>query len=307
MTRARPPRPGAVEVPRPGKVLFPDAGLTKADLAAHHREVAPAALPHLRGRPLNLQRFPDGIAAGGFMQQRAGRHFPPWVRRVRVRKAGGSVEHVVADDAATLVYLAGQAAITLHAWTSRADRLHLPDRVVFDLDPSRDDFAAVRRTARDLGALLRELGLEPFAMLTGSRGVHVVAPIRRRQRHEDVLAFARDAAELMVARHPEDLTLEARKGKRGTRILVDVLRNAYAHTSVAPYSVRALPGAPIAAPIPWEELEDPDLSPRRYRMGALPASLLAGGGAWRDMPRAARALGAARRRLAVLRATGPVP
>jgi bifunctional non-homologous end joining protein LigD len=307
MTRARPPRPEAVEVPRPGKVLFPEAGLTKADLARHYLEVAPAALPLVRGRPLNLQRFPDGIAAGGFMQQQAGRHFPPWIRRVRVRKAGGSVEHAVADDAATLVYLAGQAAITLHAWTSRADRLHRPDRVIFDLDPSRDDFPAVRATAVDLGALLRELGLEPFAMLTGSRGVHVVAPIERRSDHETALAFAREVAELMVARDPAGLTLEARKAKRGPRILVDVLRNAYAHTAVAPYSVRALPEAPVAAPIPWEELSDPELSPRRYRMGALPASLLADGGPWRGLPGRARPLGAARRALAALRAEASVP
>ncbi len=307
MTRARPPRPEAVEVPRPGKVLFPEAGLTKADLADHYREVAPAALPLLRGRPLNLQRFPDGVAAGGFMQQQAGRHFPPWIRRVRVAKEGGSVEHVVADDAATLVYLAGQAAITLHAWTSRADRLDRPDRVIFDLDPSRDDFAAVRGAALDLGALLRELGLEPFAMLTGSRGIHVVAPIQRRQDHDATLAFAREAAELMVARDPEGLTLEARKAKRGTRILVDVLRNAYAHTAVAPYAVRALPEAPVAAPIPWEDLSDPELSPRRHRVGALPAWLIEDGGPWRDMARHAKPLGAARRRLAALRAEAPVP
>ncbi len=307
MSRARPPRPEAVEVPRPGKVLFPEAGLTKADLADHYREVAPAALPLLRGRPLNLQRFPDGVAAGGFMQQQAGRHFPPWIRRVRVAKEGGSVEHVVADDAATLVYLAGQAAITLHAWTSRADRLDRPDRVIFDLDPSRDDFAAVRGAALDLGALLRELGLEPFAMLTGSRGIHVVAPIQRRQDHDATLAFAREAAELMVARDPKGLTLEARKAKRGTRILVDVLRNAYAHTAVAPYAVRALPEAPVAAPIPWEDLSDPELSPRRHRVGALPAWLVEDGGPWRDMARHARPLGAARRRLAVLRAEAPVP
>ena len=307
MTRARPPRPEDVEVTRPGKVLFPAAGLTKAGLARHYREVAPAALPLLRGRPLNLQRFPDGVEGGGFMQQQAGRHFPPWVRRVRVRKAGGSVEHVVADDAATLVYLAGQAAITLHAWTSRADRLDRPDRVIFDLDPSRDDFDAVRAAALEIGALLRELGLEPFAMLTGSRGVHVVTPVQRRQDHDVVLDFARNVAALLVARDPDGLTLEARKANRGDRILVDVMRNAYAHTAVAPYAVRALPEAPVATPIPWEELSDAGLSPRRYRVGALPASLLSDGGPWREMGDRARPLGPARRRLDALRTEASVP
>lgn len=304
--RRRPPPVSAVAVPRPGKVLFPDAGLTKADLVEHYRTVAAAALPHLRGRPLNLERFPDGVAGGGFLQQRAGRHFPPWVRRVRVAKEGGTVDHAVADDAATLAYLAGQAVITLHAWTSRADRLDRPDRLIIDLDPSRDDFPAVRSAARALGDLLRDLGLVPFAMLTGSRGVHVVVPLQRRHGFDAVRSFARDVAEVMVARDPGGLTLEARKAARGDRIFLDVLRNAHAHTTVAPYAVRARPEAPVATPIPWEDLSDPGLRPRMNRMGALPARLLDEGGPWGDMARHARALGEARRRLDRLRAEAAV-
>ena len=295
-----------VEVSNPDKVLFPEVGLTKGDLVDHYLEVADAALPHLRGRPLNLERYPDGVGTEGFLQQSAGRHFPPWVRRARVRKKGGTVDHVVAGDAATLVYLAGQAAVTLHAWTSRVDRLDRPDRLIFDLDPTVEDFTAVRESAQALGELLRELGLEPFALLTGSRGVHVVAPIQRRHGFDAVRDFARDVAGVMSGRDPGRLTTEARKAKRGDRILIDVMRNAYAHTAVAPYAVRARPEAPVAIPIPWSELSDPDLGPRRYRVGDLGPRGRPEGDPWRDLSRRARSLGEARRRLDVLRAEEPV-
>lgn len=296
------------EISRPDKPLFPD-GITKLDLARYYDRVAEVMVPHIAGRPLNLERYPDGIEGKQLFTQQAPKHFPGWIRRATVDRSHppGTVDHVVVERRETLVYLAGLACITRHAWTSRRDRLDRPDRLVLDLDPSVDDFPSVRHAAQQAGDLFRECGLVPFAMVTGSRGIHVVAPIQRRQDHDATLAFAREAAELMVARDPEGLTLEARKVKRGTRILVDVLRNAYAHTAVAPYAVRALPEAPVAAPVPWEDLSDPELSPRRHRVGAVPAWLIEDGGPWRDMARSARPLGAARRRLAALRAEAPVP
>jgi bifunctional non-homologous end joining protein LigD len=163
----------------PDKVLFPADGYTKADLVAYYRRVADVMVPHLRGRPLMLQRLPDGIGGAGFYQKDAGDYFPEWIRRVEVSKEGGRVTHVVCDDEATLAYLAGQACITPHVWLSRADRLEYPDRLVFDLDPSGSDFAAVRATARELRELLDELGLVPFVQTTGSRGLHVVVPLDR--------------------------------------------------------------------------------------------------------------------------------
>jgi bifunctional non-homologous end joining protein LigD len=151
-----------IEVSRPEKVLFPNDGITKADLVDYHRRIAPVMVPHLRGRPLMLQRFPDGIAKKGFYQKEASGHFPDWVRRVELPKEGGTVNHVVCDDAATLVYLAGQACITPHVWTSRVDRLGRPDRMIIDLDPPGDRFDLVRRAARAARELLEELGLVPF-------------------------------------------------------------------------------------------------------------------------------------------------
>jgi len=287
-----------VKVTRPDKPLFP-TGETKADLARYYADVADAMLPHVAGRPLNLERYVDGIEGERLVQQRAGKYFPDWIARIETPKKGGSVEHVVARDAATLVYLAGQAAITLHSWLSHQDRLERPDRLIVDLDPS-DDGSDVRRAALGFGALLRDLDLEPFAMTTGSRGFHVVAPLQRRQDFDAVRAFARDLARLAAARDPERLTVEMRKAKRGGRILVDVARNAYAQTAVAPYSVRARPGAPVATPLRWEELEDPATRPNGWTLHSVPDRLERDGDAWRHIGASARALGGPRRRLDAL-------
>ena len=285
-----------MEIPRPQKELFPD-GTTKGELAAYYEAVAPAMLPHLDGRPLNLERYPDGIEGRRLWQQQAPDYFPKWIRRVEVRKEGGSVEHVVARNADTLVYLAGQAVITPHCWLSRADRLDRPDRVVVDLDPTEHDADAVRRVALDLGELFREVGLEPFAMTTGSRGFHVVAPIQRRWGFDEVRAFMRDLAAVAAARDPQHLTIEQRKAKRESRIFLDVMRNTYAHTTVAPYAVRARPGAPVATPLRWAELEDAATRPDRWTLRTLPERLARDGDPWRDIREAARPLGAARRKL----------
>jgi bifunctional non-homologous end joining protein LigD len=284
-----------VQVSRPDKPLFP-SGITKADLARYYERVAPVMLPHITGRPLNLERYPHGIEGNQIIQQRAGDYFPEWIGRVTVRKKGGSVTHVVASNAATLVYLADQACVTLHAWLSRADRLDRPDRMIFDLDPSGGPAADVRRAALDLGALLRELGFEPFAMATGSRGYHLTVALRRRAGFDAVRAFARDVARVAVARDP-GLTLEQRKAARGGRILVDVMRNAYAHTAVAPYSVRARPEAPVATPLRWEELSEPATCPDRWTVRTVGDRLERAGDPWADIRSSARTLGAPRRRL----------
>jgi bifunctional non-homologous end joining protein LigD len=290
-----------VAISRPDKPLFPD-GTTKADLARYYDRIAPAMVPHVAGRPLNLERYPDGIEGARFFQQSASKHFPAWIRRARVPKQGGTVDHVVADDGATLVYLAGQGCITPHAWTSRADRLDRPDRLIVDLDPSDGTPADVRSAAADVGDVLRDLGLEPFAMTTGSRGFHVVVPLQRRADHATVLAFARDLAEVLAAREPERFTVEQRKAKRDGRILLDMMRNAYAHTAVAPYAVRARPGAPVATPLRWEELADPATQPAGFTLRDVPARVEEQGDPWAAIGDSARALGAARRRLDALRA-----
>lgn len=285
-----------VQISRPDKVLFPP-GITKSDLARYYEAVAPAMLPLIARRPLNFERYPDGIEGHRIFQQHAGKHYPGWVRRVEVPSKDGSVEHVVARDPATLLYLAGQACITFHAWLSRSDRLTRPDRLVVDLDPSREDADEVRRAALIIGAILRELELAPWAMTSGSRGYHVVVPLQRRQEFDAVRDFARDLAQLAARREPAMFTTEQRKAKRGGKILIDVLRNAYAHTSVAPYAVRALPGAPVATPLFWEELEQGDTEPRRWTVASVPSRLERDGDPWEKIDRAASGLTRARRLL----------
>jgi bifunctional non-homologous end joining protein LigD len=260
-------RAGRRDVPltHSDKVLFPEDGLTKGDLAAYYRDVAPAMVGLVRDRPVSLLRFNDGIARKGFFQKNVEKGAPPWVKRVRVAKKGGSLWHVLANDAATLVWLANQNCITPHVWLSRADRLERPDRMIFDLDPaSGDEFALVRRTARELGEVLREAGVEPFAMTTGSKGIHVVVALQRRYAFGAVRDAALAVAEELVRRRPRDLTTEFYKRKRDGRLFVDVNRNGYAATAVPPYGVRPLPGAPVATPLAWDELSDRRLSAQRW-------------------------------------------
>jgi bifunctional non-homologous end joining protein LigD len=289
-----------VEVSRPGKLMFPDDGVTKRDLAAYYERVAEHMLPHVKGRPVSMQRFPDGIGGYGFFHKDVPDHFPEWIRRVEVGKRGGSVTHAVIWDADTLVYLADQACITPHVWLSRMDRVRQPDRIVIDLDPSVPDFAAVRRAARAAGELFEELGLAPYAMATGSRGLHVWAPLRRGADFDDVKAFARAAARLLASRHPDELTTEARKAKRGDRILLDVARNAYAQTAVPPYAVRARPGAPVATPLEWSELSDSRLRPDRWTVKNLFRRLASKGDPWAGMATHARGLAGPGKRLEAL-------
>lgn len=285
-----------MEISRPEKPLFP-SGVTKADLAGYYAQVAKVMLHHIGGRPLNLERYPDGIEGHRIIQQRASDHFPAWIRRVRVPGRDHSVEHVVATEPATLVYLAGQACITLHPWLSRSDRVDRPDRLVIDLDPSNGKPAEVRRAARVIGALLRELGLEPFVMTTGSRGYHVVVALQRRAGFDAVREFARDLAAVAAAREPRLFTTEQRKAKREGKILIDIMRNGYAQTSVAPYAVRARPDAPVATPLHWEELDAASTRPDRWTLMSVPARLAREGDPWREIAGAAHTLTAPRERL----------
>ncbi|GAB2714194.1 non-homologous end-joining DNA ligase [Streptomyces bullii] len=292
-----------LHVHRPDKVLFPGSGeakeYTKGDLVDYHRAVAPFMLPHLRGRPLMLERQPDGIDGPRFMQKNTPENYPEWITRVELPKEGGTVCHTVCDDTATLLYLVDQASLTVHRWLSRAGSPHRPDRMVFDLDPAGDDFEAVRHAARLLGELLDALNLPSALMTTGSRGLHVIVPLDGRHDVDEVRAFARDVADTLADAHPDRLTTAARKKDRGDRLYLDVQRNAYAQTAVAPYTVRARPGAPVATPVSWDQLDDPELHARRWTVAD--AVEQARTDPWAGLLRRGRALGPARRRLNALR------
>jgi bifunctional non-homologous end joining protein LigD len=253
-----------LSISRPDKPLFPD-GLTKGELAAYYERVAERMLPHVRDRPVHMQRFPDGIDGPQIQQKQVPDYFPGFVERVEVpRRRGGSVTHAVIENAETLVYLAGQACITPHVWLSRRDRLEQPDQLIFDLDPPGPELEPACAAARALRRLLDEAGLPAYLKTTGSRGYHVVSPLERGPGFEQTRAFARALAEILAVRDPARFTVEQRIRERHGRLYLDTARNGYAQTAVAPYAVRALPGAPVSCPIGWGELGRSD--PQRFTL-----------------------------------------
>ena len=251
-----------VRVTHPEKVLFPDDGITKGDLVDYYRTVAPRMLPLISGRPVTMQRFPDGIGRGGFLQKQVGRHFPDWIERVtapnrRTRQATvrDEVTYVVCRGPDDLAYLANQGCITPHVWLSRTPDIHQPDQMVFDLDPASDDLGVLRSAAAALHDLLEELGLAAFLKSSGSRGLHVVVPLVPAADTDTVKLFSIAVAEALAARHPGDFTTEGRIANRDGRLYLDIGRNGYAQTMAAPYAVRALAGAPVSMPLDWSELD----------------------------------------------------
>jgi bifunctional non-homologous end joining protein LigD len=281
-----------IHLSRLDKEMYPEAGITKADVIDYYRKIAPVMLRHIEERPLVMRRFPDGVRGGGFYQKTVPDHFPGWLKRKKVALVeGGSQEMAVVGKAADLVYLADQACLVLHVWPSREGRIKNPDKMVFDLDPGGDDFGEVTFAARVLKRALDERGLASFVMTTGSKGLHVVVPLKPDHPFDQVRQFAKIVAERAVRGHPERLTIAARKKKRRGRLLIDLMRNAYGQTSVAPYALRALPGAPVAAPLEWDELGRSDLGPRAYTLKNIFRRLGRIEDPWRDIFRHRQRLG----------------
>jgi bifunctional non-homologous end joining protein LigD len=280
-----------ITISNPDKVLFPDDGITKGDLVDYYGRIAHRMLVHVRDRPLHMNRFPDGIGGVAIQQKRVPDSFPPWIKRATVDlHKGGTITHVVIDNAATLVYLANYNMITAHVWLSRIQAPEQPDQLIFDLDPSDDDFRLVRTTALKLKGLLEELKLIPFVKTTGSRGLHVVVPITLGPGFEETHIFADYAAQRLVASDPEHLTTEFIKQKRKGRLFVDLNRNAYGQTVVAPYSVRARRAAPIAVPITWADVESDALRPDGVSIRSVWDWLRKRDDPWNQMERSRRPL-----------------
>ena len=289
-----------VQISNPGKVLFPADGITKADLADYYQRIAGAMLPWLRDRPIAMIRYPDGLSGDRIVQKNVPRYFPSWVRTADVGKQGGTVRQVVVDRPATLVYLAGQACIEMHGFLSRLGRLRQPDQLIFDLDPpDGTDFGAVVTVAHEVRRLLEDgLGLVTFVKTTGGRGLHVHVPLNAADDFDAVREFAQVAASALAARRPDLMTTDQRRGGRGDRVYLDVMRNAYAQLAVAPYSVRARPGAPVATPIEWDEL-DGGLQPGDLTVATVPGRR---GDPWSAMRTRRLGLSQARARLAKIAA-----
>ena len=250
-----------VNITRPDKVLFPDDGIRKRDLVEYYRKMSSSMVPYLQDRPLTLERYPDGIDGERIIQKSVGSYYPDWIKTAKVKKVGGSLRQVLGENEATLAYLANQACITPHVWLSRLDRPDFPDQLIFDLDPSADDFEPVRDTANALREQLEHLELSSFIKSTGSRGVHITVPLKPEVDFDTVRVFARRLADVVTKQDPKHRTTEQRKSERRGRVFLDINRNAYAQTAVAPYAVRARSGAPVAVPISWRELDDKGFRP----------------------------------------------
>jgi bifunctional non-homologous end joining protein LigD len=278
------------------RVMFPENGITKGELVAYYRDVADLMVPELRGRPLTVVRYTKGIDRGGFFQKHHQKHFPAWLDHVT---AGSKtrVDYPIVDNAAGLVYMANQGSIELHVWTSRKDALDRPDMLVFDLDPPDGRFDLVRRTAVLLRELFEQLGLPAFVKLTGSKGMHVIAPLDDAATFDEVGALATRIGAILCRRHPDLLTMEFYKKDRRGRLFLDVMRNAIGATLVAPYSLRGRPGAPVSAPIAWSEVDDPALAADGVRLRDVLDRLDRTGDPWRDLRAASGSIARAARAL----------
>ncbi len=280
-------------ITHPEKVLFPpqDAGggITKGELAAYYEAIAPALLPHVRGRPVTMERYPAGIDKKGFFHKDVSKGFPDWLERVAAPKKGGTVHHPLISDTRSLLWVINQNTITPHVWTSRVPDLYHPDICVFDLDPSEDEPDVLRDAALGLRNLLDELGLPSWIKTSGSKGFHIAVPLDGTTRIGDVARFAHGVGSLLVARNPEHLTQEFSKADRGRRILVDTGRNGYSATFAAAYAVRAKPGAPVSAPCTWEEVAG-GVGPRTFTLRTMASRVAEVGDLWSDISRRRRSL-----------------
>jgi bifunctional non-homologous end joining protein LigD len=280
-------------ITHPEKVLFPDDGITKGELAAYYEAIAPFMLPHVHGRPVTMERYHRGIGMPGFFQKDVSKGFPDWLERAEVPKKGGTVHHPLICDTRSLLWLANQNSITPHVWVSRVPDLYQPDICVFDLDPSEDgphDLAAVALELRDL---LLELNLKSWVKTSGSKGFHIAVPLDRTAGYGDVAGFAHAVGRILVSRDPDRVTQEFSKADRGGRILIDTGRNAYSATFAAAYAVRAKPGAPVSAPCTWREVERGEAGPRTFTLRSMAARTAHVGDLWKDMLDQGQSLGEA--------------
>lgn len=270
-------------ITHPEKVLFPDDGITKGELASYYEMVAPAMLPHIVGRPVTMERFHRGIGEKGFFQKNVVKGFPTWLERVEVGKKDGLVHHPVVRDVRGLLWLANQNCITPHVWTSRAPNVEAPDICIVDLDPSDEDLHRLRSVALLVRDALAERGLTSWVKTSGSKGFHIAVPLDGQASYGAVARFAHRFGEELVRRDPVNLTREFYKTDRGGRILVDTGRNEYSATFAAAYAVRARAGAPVSAPCTWEEVEAGTVTPTSFTLRNVATRLAEVGDLWKGL------------------------
>jgi len=285
-------------ISHPDKILFPGDGITKGELASYYEMIAPVMLPHLRGRPITMERYHRGITAPGFFQKDVVKGFPEWLERVEVPKKDGTVHHPIANDARSLLWLANQNSITIHVWPSRAPNLYYPDICVFDLDPSNENEPErLRNAALMVRDFLGELGLTSWVKTSGSKGFHIAVPLDGKSDFGVVARFAHVVGRVLVERDPENLTQEFSKVDRAGRILVDTGRNDYSATFAATYTVRAKAGAPVSAPCTWDEVSSGAVGPRTFTLRMMEKRIEEVGDLWKDLLKSKRSLKSAIKKL----------
>jgi len=245
-----------VHVSSADRVIFPDAGTTKSELAAYYAEAGKRMLALSGGRPVSLLRCPSGVQGECFFQKHAGKGFPDEIDTVDItEKSGKSEPYMIIRNAAGFVAAAQMGTIEFHVWGARTDKLEKPDRLVFDLDPDVGlKFDVVKDAAKDVRDLLQKVGLESMPMVTGGKGVHVIVHLRRTADWERVTLFARTVATYLAEKHPGKYVATMSKARRKGKVFIDWLRNERGSTAIAPFSVRARPGAPVAVPVSWNAL-----------------------------------------------------
>lgn len=283
-------------ITHPGKVLFPDTGITKGELAGYYKLVADLIIPHLAGRPVTMERFPRGIGEKGFIQKNVARGFPAWLERVQLPKEGGVVNYPLVNDLRSLLWIVNQNTITPHVWASRTPALMHPDVCIIDLDPSIDDPPMLAAAAIEVRDLLQELGIDSLIKTSGSRGFHIAVPLAGRTTFGESSRFAEALARELVRRDPASFTLEFSKADRGRRILVDVGRNRAGATFASVYAVRSRPGAPVSAPVTWDEVAA-GVRPTEFNLRSMSERLASAGDLWSGLYERGQPVGAALERL----------
>lgn len=279
-----------VAITHPEKVMFPESGITKGELAAYYERVAALMLPHVEGRPVTLERFHRGIAEKGFFQKNVAKGAPAWLERVAVPKSDGVVNYAVLRDVRGIMWLANQNCITPHVWTSRVPDLFHPDLCVFDLDPLDEDADALRVATLLLRDLLAELNVTTWVKTSGSKGFHVAFALDGRSNSGDVARFAHAVGRELVRRAPDRFTQEFYKADRDGKILIDTGRNEFGATFAAAYAVRPKPNAPVSAPCTWDEVERGDAGPQTFTLRSMAKRLDACGDLWCDLMKSRIAL-----------------
>jgi len=271
-----------IELSNLDKVLYPADHIVKAELVSYYLKIAPTILSHVKGRPLSLVRFPDGVDGERFFQKNRPEWAPNWIEHIKLGSEGkdDKIDYIVATEEATLVWLANLACIELHQMHSRIPHTDKPDYMVFDLDPPENSkFADVVAIAIDFKEHLESFGYHPFVKTTGRKGLHIVAPLEPKWDFDKVFETTKAIATPFVNSHASTTTLHIKKEARKGKLLVDIYRNRTFQTIVSAYSVRGLPGAPVSTPLHWEELEALT-EPAQHNIHTVPDRVIGNGDAW---------------------------